>query len=1030
MKRIKKILYLTSLIATTPLILIGINSCSSNKVNDNNQTNSEFENIKNSLNSLNIYCDWKKQSNITYLSGYTKNISIINYKKLYDLYQNKVELRWYKDNIENVDAKNSETINCNQSGVYSAKIIYTPTNTELITFNAFDFKLLDSLQNITLNLSNESLTNQITSISATLNNIPNQIPQEQYSIKWFKDNIEQSTSNSFTINSSGKYGWKIINNANNQLIANGDFIIKKKIDWEIINPSNIIWNNIPITFNTENSIDTFDYNHHNIKCIISNLPTAFFTSNRYSIKIFKDKNDISNLVSLNIDAISNSVTFNISYEIGRGNYTYKIIDNLGVNSFEPNNQSIVLLMGSIVDLTKLNVINDNNGVVINNQPIESNLNITQAEISNQDEFLNYYDIVWIQKSNNGNEILNNNVFFINIANSGDYICKIIAKYDTNIFREINFTITQTSAIINYDINSPRTIIANTINDTHNTFSLEISNFNELQNKNYQIYLNENRINNQTNIINTNDLKPDNNILRLLNNNIEIFSYELDSYVLPIIQTLYLNDDNMTFSNIDPTESSSTNNNNTITYNTLTVDSINRVLFNKYSKLNIQSNKLTGFKSNAEDIAPNENKNSMGLPDDLDPYEWTGIFQEWTSLTDVNITAPNFEYLDKKSFYNCPNLRKITITSDKLFSIENYAFRDCVKLTNATMPKNVDHIGPQAFMNTTSLNNFVFSPTLKALNLQSFKSSGLTSVDISQCKRIVIGNGAFNKCIKLKEFIYYGVNITDVGDFSLTSKIPEPGLISIGESAFENCNSLSKFYPINKYPNPNPGDIYLSDYVMLGKNNFASCTSIRNLIYYPLKMNNVPPGLFSDSLIENFIFNNNIKSIGINSFGGILSRGFQKIIVPESVTLIEHEAFAGSNISYISLPSSLQHLGINFVSDCTNLSYIKVNFDHIQLSDDNLLNIDNYPNIKEEIFNNIFIDPDADQPLTFEFGENVVEWFETAPINSNKVYLTLQEFLAQIIANDTSHVVQYKCHSQKIKEQLITIGILESNITII
>lgn len=1043
-KKNKKAIFsgLIGLTLFSPILIVGLSSCSQSTTSSSNESEQkELDEIKNNLLSLNVHNNWSQNLNVTYLSGYQYLIGIENYTKAKDLYQDKISLKWYKDNVELPEYTDVASIECNKSGSYDAKIFYVPLNKELMSFESFNFSLLETLSNIQISLSDEFLSDTVHSITAKLINIPSAIPNNQYTIKWYKNGVEQSSSNSFNIVDPGVYGWKIINNKSNSAIAENNFQIEKKTDSTVTDPpANISWNDIALSFTTNNNINVFDYNHQNIGFVISGLPSAFFSSNRYQIRILKDNTDITNSIGLNNDETNKQVSFDINYKTGAGIYTYKIVDSQGSNSFTPTNSQITLTIGDIANLSQLNIHTQNSGIITNGNPISSSINISNCQITDQQEFLYYYHIEWI-KVDSTNTTIGNDVFTINVSTAGSYICKVTLKSNNSISRSIDFKITEAqNASIQYSTNSPKTIIGNSIDDTYNVFTLSIFNFDALNQQNYLIYLNETQINSNTTQINVNNLKDSNNKLRLILNNVEIQSYSLDNLVETYKTTLYLDDNNLTFYDIDPELTNQQQANvstNTSTFKTLTRNSIKGFLYNKYSKLNIQSNMLTGFKSSSTDVPTTENKNPMGLPRNLDPYQWTGIFQQWNSLTEVNIVAPNFKYLDKSSFYDCPNLTKVNIESDQIFQIENYAFRDCTKLAYASMPTKVEYIGTQAFLNDSALSNFTFSPYLKSLNLQSFKNSGITSVDISQNKKISIGTGAFNNCTKLSEVIYYGVNIEDVGDYSTVSKISEPGLAIIGESAFENCGFLNKFYPSNKITNVSNGQIYLSDYIILGKNNFRACVRIENILHYPEKMPNVPPGLFADSSLGNFTFTNNIKTIGINAFGGILSNNFRDIVIPNSVTIIEHEPFAGSHISSISLPSSLEQLGIRFLSDCGYVKNIKINFDHISLTDDNSLTDDDVvslsvtDSIKNDIFAGLFIDQDdPSDPLIIEFGENVLSWNDAAPASSNKIYLTLQEFLYWIKEGDPGNTVQFKCHSDTLKQQLISAGFLANNITVL
>ena len=123
----------------SPILIVGLSSCSQSTTSSNESEQKELDEIKNNLLSLNVHNNWSQNLNVTYLSWYQYSIGIENYTKAKDLYQDKISLRWYKDNVELPEYTDVASIECNKSGSYNAKIFYVPLNKELMSFESFNF---------------------------------------------------------------------------------------------------------------------------------------------------------------------------------------------------------------------------------------------------------------------------------------------------------------------------------------------------------------------------------------------------------------------------------------------------------------------------------------------------------------------------------------------------------------------------------------------------------------------------------------------------------------------------------------------------------------------------------------------------------------------------------------------------------------------------------------------------------------------------------------------------------------------------
>ena len=249
-----------------------------------------------------------------------------------------------------------------------------------------------------------------------------------------------------------------------------------------------------------------------------------------------------------------------------------------------------------------------------------------------------------------------------------------------------------------------------------------------------------------------------------------------------------------------------------------------------------------------------NATELVVPGELDEYAVTSIgesaFFNRASLS--SITLPDsLTSIGKGAFSFCASLSSITLP-DSLTSIGGGAFSSCASLSSITLPDSLTSIGDGAFSYCASLSSIILPDSIETMGTNPFRGC-IISIKISPDHPYlaIIDGVLFSK--PDKRLIYYP-------DIEGNYAVPE-GIQSIGESAFDDCASLSS--------------ITLPDSLTsIGDYAFSYCASLSS------------------------------------------------ITLPEGLTSIGNWAFSScDSLSSITLPDSLTSIGIGAFFDCASLTII-------------------------------------------------------------------------------------------------------------
>ncbi len=148
---------------------------------------------------------------------------------------------------------------------------------------------------------------------------------------------------------------------------------------------------------------------------------------------------------------------------------------------------------------------------------------------------------------------------------------------------------------------------------------------------------------------------------------------------------------------------------------------------------------------------------------------------------------------KIPWFSYTGLIKSVVVEDGVTALGRYVFRDCINLTEASLPDSLTSIGIYAFANCPNLLEVNLPESLVSIGQEAFSGcSSLTSITIP-CPT---GRWAFTNCTDLKTAIILdGSTFLEEGVFSGCTSLEEVSIPSsvteIRKTVFSGCTSLEK-----------------------------------------------------------------------------------------------------------------------------------------------------------------------------------------------------------------------------------------------
>ena len=314
--------------------------------------------------------------------------------------------------------------------------------------------------------------------------------------------------------------------------------------------------------------------------------------------------------------------------------------------------------------------------------------------------------------------------------------------------------------------------------------------------------------------------------------------------------------------------------------------------------------------------------SVTIPDSVTSIG-DGAFEGCSSLTSVTI-GNSVTSISGSAFENCKSLTSVTIPNN-VTNIGNSAFEDCKSLTSITIPNSVTNIGDYAFEDCYfTSENFVNNsdvelddsskPTIVNTDAGGFCIKDNELVNMRPA--YAIGEVTIPNSV-----ISFGYSAFDGCESLISVTIPN-SVTRIDDRTFSSCTSLTSIEVSGNNKNYSSIDGVLfnkdkswlitypagkadSEYAIpnsvtsIGDSAFENCTSLTSVT--------IP---------------NDVTSIGYGVFQGCTS--LTSVTIPNSVTSIDSSAFSScTSLIGITIPNSVTSIGYGVFQDCTSLSSVTI-----------------------------------------------------------------------------------------------------------
>lgn len=249
-----------------------------------------------------------------------------------------------------------------------------------------------------------------------------------------------------------------------------------------------------------------------------------------------------------------------------------------------------------------------------------------------------------------------------------------------------------------------------------------------------------------------------------------------------------------------------------------------------------------------------------------------------------------------AFYHCTGLSYVHI-GDSVSSIGNNALSECGNLVSLSIPSSVNTIGDFAFskcINLTSITVENGNPVYDSRNNCNAIVHTETNTIIYGCQNTVIPNTV----VTIGDYAF-----SEYSTLSSTPVFPN-SVKHIGHYSFHNCTGIT-------------GSLTIPDHLLtIGNNAFYGCTGL-NTVIIGRSVDSIGSGAFSNCELSTIVFNADSCSFMGHPFS---NNPIISLTIGNNVKAIPDNAFSSLRLlSSLNIPDSVQRIGVNAFSYCSNIT---------------------------------------------------------------------------------------------------------------
>lgn len=323
----------------------------------------------------------------------------------------------------------------------------------------------------------------------------------------------------------------------------------------------------------------------------------------------------------------------------------------------------------------------------------------------------------------------------------------------------------------------------------------------------------------------------------------------------------------------------------------------------------------------------------------------GVFANCTKLAKVNYNAADASAPNSanNAFAGCTALASVVIGEGA--AVPDYFFQNLTSLTSADISK-AESIGISAFQNTSltalstgsvkeigksafqgaKIAELTVGEALESIGYNAFAGNAeLTKViwnataaeTIYEASSAGLVRAIFNDCTKLAT-VEVGENVKSLPDYflpnnTLVTKINLPtGIESVGDSAFNGCTALAKISNANTLQT-------IGQDAFTGTPWFTEYLETDGLVYLGSVLYVYNGDMPADTTIE---VRDGTTAIANGAFDG--KSNLVAVTLPDTLTTIGDSAFAGTSLTTLTIPASVESIGSEAFTDVETLTSVTFN----------------------------------------------------------------------------------------------------------